>query len=454
MWFFCFGALTIFAVATALRFGPNVAVGATLLVSLLFPKWLLLDFAGTQLDLRVASGIVALIIYCLHPRSVIRTRLIALDYLMIAMLFIHAASDLWQEGFQWGIFARIYGEWMVPYLAGRVSIIHWDHVRSLTPVAIFVVVVLVLFAACESCLHWRPYEHLFGAAEVDGPPGNLFRWGLLRAYGPTKNPIYFGELLLLLAPWTIFAAVLAWRKAGPRNWAAAPLLIVAGMLFSGSRGPLLALVPFCYVMALIHLPQWRRTFIVGGVILALLAAVNFNRVVHAVTSWGEKKVRTPSAGTISIDGDDREYSSAFHRLYLWDVYKTAMLRAGWLGFGTECTTGFPPRVPIGPEQVETLKTLWCVDCHYVLMILRFGYLGVVCLVLCGLAAARTYWKLAEQESLRRRIYSEAMCGAVVATMCVLFTVWMPHDFGFWYLWTMAAGAGLYAHQDGNRSRSH
>lgn len=447
MWFFCFVVLTVIAVATAWRFGPNVAVGATLFLSLLFPKWLMLDFAGAQLDLRVASGIAALIIYCLHPRAVIRTRLIALDYLMIAMLLIHATSDLSEEGFQWSIFARIYGEWMVPYLAGRVAIIHWDHVRSLTPVAIFVIVVLVLLAACESLFHWRPYESLFGAAETDGPPSNLVRWGMLRAYGPTKNPIYFGTLLLLLTPWMIHAAVLAWRNAGPRIWLGAPLLTVVGMLFTGSRGPLLAIVPLCYTMALIHLPQWRRTLIVSGIILALLVAVNFSRVVHAVTTWGEKNVRAPSTDTINISGGEVEYSSDMHRLLLWDVYSTAMLRAGWFGFGTDRTTGFPPRVPIGPEKVETLKKLWCVDSEYVLMILRFGYLGVICLVLSGLAAARTYWKLSRQESLRRRIYAESMCGTIIGTMCVLFTVWMPHDYGFWLLWTMAAGAGLYAHSE-------
>lgn len=445
MWFFCFAALTILAVATAWRYGPNVAVGATLLVSLLFPKWLLLDFAGAQLDLRVAAGISALAIYCLHPKSVFRTRLLALDYLMIAMLLIHATSDLWHEGFQWSIFARIYGEWMVPYLAGRVAIIRWEHARALTPVAIFVITVLVVLAACESCLHWRPYESLFGAAETDGPPRGLFRWGLLRAYGPTKNPIYFGTLLLLLTPWTVLAAVLAWRNAGPKVWLGAPLLIVVGILFSGSRGPLVAFVPLGYTMALILLPQWRRTFLAAGVVLVLLATVNYSYIAHTIASWSERTVRTPSAARINISGDEREYSNVLHRLYLWDVYSTAMRRAGWFGFGTESTTGFPPRVPIGPEQVETLKTLWCVDCEYVLMILRFGYLGVLCLTLCGVAATRTYWKLARQESLRWTLYAASMCGTVVATMCVLFTVWMPHDFGFWFLWTMAAGAGLYAH---------
>jgi hypothetical protein len=443
MWFVCLGVFALIAIAIAWRSGPSLAVGVTLLVSLLLPKWMILDVGGMPLDLRVATGIVALSVYCLHPRAVFRTRLIALDYIMIAMLVVHAISDTWHEGFGWGIFVRIYGEWMVPYLAGRVAILNWEHVRSLTPFAVGVVLVLVVLAACESFWNWNAYEYVFGKAETDGPPRNLSRLGLIRAFGPTKNPIYFGTLLLLLFPWCVFAAVLAYRKAAPKVWLGMPLLTIAGIVFTGSRAPILALLPFAYTMALVWMTRWRRTLVTVGILLAGLMMLNASNLVHMLHLWGERTHARPRK--VVISDAEVEYTSTLHRLYLWDVYATAMRRAGWFGFGTESTSTFPPNVPTGPEHAETLKLVWCVDSAFVLMTLRFGYLGVACLIFAGLAAAWTYWRLAQNGSLRWQSFAGSMCGAIVGTFCVLFTVWMPHDFGFWLLWTFGAGAALYSH---------
>lgn len=443
MWFVCLGLLAALAVVIAWRVGPNLAVAVTVLVSLLLPKWYALDVGGVPLDLRVASGIAALSVYCLHRQSIFRTRLVGLDYLMIALLLVHMASDTFHDGFHVGILLRIYGEWMVPYLAGRVSTLNWRHVRSLTPVIVFVTGLLVLFAACESFWNWNIFEYLFGAVETDGLPRNVTRWGMTRAFGPTKNPIYFGTLLLLLAPWSVYAAALAYRNEGSKLWLGMPLITFTGILCSGSRAPLLAIIPFAYMMTLVKFTRVRRAIILLGVLSTLIALSNATYLVQLLNRWTENTSRPMP--TITVSGDRVEYTGTLHRLYLWDVYATAMRRAGWLGFGTERTTGFPPRVPVGSEQAATLKRLWCVDNAYILMTLRFGYLGVACFVLCGFQATRTYWILAQQQSSQPQTYCGAMCGAVFATLCVLLTVWMPHDFGFWFLWTFGAGAAMLSH---------
>ena len=295
MWFVGLGLLTAVAIVVAWRSGPSLAVGATLFLSLLFPKWLMLDFAGTQLDLRVASGIASLGIYCLHPQAVFRTRLLALDYLMIGMLIVHAISDIWHDGFHWGIPLRIYGEWMVPYLAGRVAIMNWQHVRSLAPFAVIVVMALSISAACESIWRWNVFESLFGIAETDGPPRNLTRWGLYRAFGPTKNQIYLGTLFLLLTPWSLFTAVLAYRRAGPKFWLAMPLATFVGIVCTGSRAPLLALIPLAYTMMCVYLQRWRKILVGIGVVATVLLALNASSVLNLLNKLGEKAApRTPT----------------------------------------------------------------------------------------------------------------------------------------------------------------
>src|SRR5205823_1880201 len=40
------------------------------------------------------------------------------------------------------------------------------------------------------------------------------------------------------------------------------------------------------------------------------------------------------------------------------------------------------------------------------------------------------------------LFLGALGRSILATMLLMLTVWMPHDFGFWLLWCSGAGAGL------------
>lgn len=452
MWYACLAVLIAVLVGVAWRRGPNLALGTTAVLALVFPAWLWIDLGGVRLDLRIAAAGVALVSYCFHPKSEYYPRLVLVDIAAIAVLIVHVASDWLNDGLDWFVPLRAYGEWGVPYLLGRLSLQHWRHVRGLVGVVLGVNLLLAVLGIVETTTQLNLFETVFGIRE-DPEPRYLTRWGLHRAFGPLHNPIYFGTLQLLLYPWSLYAAALASRKDGPRWWLAAPVASAIGIGTSLSRAPILGLVPLAFASVFVLKTKWRPALSVGAVVAVGLLVMQRDRVLDQLHRWAgepgsDKRVR------ITVDDEQVEYTSTLHRFYLLKVYGNAMRKGGWLGYGTEATSTFPPNVPVGDEHVDTLKRLWAIDNEYVLLILRFGYLGVAAFVALPLAAVAAYAQLGKGQGLRIGVFCASMAGALVAVLFVLITVWMPHDFGFWILWTAGSAAGLQATTRASGGRQH
>ena len=453
MWLLCLAVLFAVSIWQAWKAGPNLAVGTSIFCSLLVPTWLMIDLVGLPLNIQIAAGIAALSVYCLHRRAVFRVRLVLVDIAGIALVTVHVVSDWNADGFDWSVLLRAYGEWMVPYFAGRVAIQSWEDVRRLVPAVIGVCVVFAVCAITESLTKVNLFESLFGLRPLEGTPRHLSRLGLNRSYASTMNPIYFGTLQVMLVPWTCYAAVLAYRRSAWRWWLAAPLFPLAGIICSGSRAPLLSLVPLTYVSLFVIRPRWRRVLLGLGVGALALLIVFHQQALDGLQRWSNKFPDLPPPSII-VGGKEVAYTGTMHRIYLIQVYSTAMKRAGVLGFGTDRTTGFPPRVPVGPEHAATLKRLWCIDNYYVLIVLRFGLMGLLCFVVMGLAAAASFVSAGNGEGMRKSVFGGTMGGAVVAMLFILATVWMPNDIGFLYMWIMGASAGLFSHRHDRRTRGH
>lgn len=445
MWYLCLLILIGICAWQAYWRGPNMAVGTTVFLTLLFPAWFSIDFFGLPLNMQTAATIAALGFYCIHRESAFRTRLIVTDFAGIALVATHLVSDWNADGFSWLVFLRAYGEWIVPYLAGRVAIQSWEDGRRLAPLAVVLCLVFAALALVESIVKVNVFELLVGIRPVEGTPRDLTRWGIRRAYGTTMNPIFFGNLVVMLLPWATLAAAVAYRKSASRWLFAGPPLACIAIVCSGSRAPLLAIVPAALIAAWVVWPDWRRVLLagVGGV---LLVGLIFHQQIWAGLNKYSAKYPDLPPPKITVAGEQVPYTGTMHRFYLIRVYSTAMRRAGGIGFGTERTTGFPPRVPVGPEHVETLKRLWCIDNFYVLFTLRFGYAGVACFLLMTLSAFFALLGLSRQDSFRRRVMCGGLAGGILAILLVLGTVWMPYDFGFFFMWTIGAAAGLCAHE--------
>lgn len=438
-------SLAVLAAVSAWRLwaqGPRHALGCIAVLSLLVPKWVMQEIGGFPIDVRVAAAVLGLVAYCLHRRATIRTPLVWIDFLLLALVAAHLISDWHNDGFGWSVPLRAYGEWVLPYLAGRLALQSLEDVRRLMPFATVVAVVLGACATVEMLSGTNLPELLYGPRPwEEGAPRDLSRWGLKRAYGPTMNPIYFGALQLLLFPWAMYAAA---RRAGTSWWRVSPWICAAGIFATVSRAPQGALVALLFVMTMLLAPRWRWALSAVAATIVIAAATQRELVLDALHLWGGDK--RPHERTIVLDGEEVPYTNALHRAYLFRVYGTAMRRAGPFGFGTEAVTGFPINVPVGPQEVKTLDRLWCIDNAYILLWLRFGYVGVACFILLSAVAVATYALMALSPFAQGSVFYAGMAGALAGTLLLLLTVWMPHDFGFWYLWSLGAAAGLTAHR--------
>ena len=432
--------LTGLTLWTAWKRGPNAAVGFAAATSLLGPVWLSREIFGQPIDIRLAVVGAALVMYCVHRRSVFRARPIALDYAMMALVGVHLLSDWTISGFSFGVIVRAYGEWGLMYLAGRVTVQSLEDARDVLPFVVVSASALAALAMIESVAGINLFETLVGARPVDGTPRDAMRWGLKRAFGPTRHPIYLGTLLLLLLPWLVYAASRARRKAGPGWWVLTPVLGVAGILASGSRAPIVAVPVLFYVAALLRLPQLRKPLIGVGCAAVMLTALMPSLVLEGLHQWsGEKR-----GATVKVDGNDREFTATLNRVRILEIYRPAMKRAGLLGFGTEATTGFPLNVPVGPQHIGTLKKIRFIDNAFVLILLRFGWLGLAAFTAVGVLVVVNQAKMAVAPRAQGRLFAATLAGATAALMLILMTVWLPKDFCVLFLWTAGATAGRYS----------
>jgi uncharacterized membrane protein len=266
------------------------------------------------------------------------------------------------------------------------------------------------------------------------------RWGLKRAFGPTRHPIYLGSLMLLLLPWLMYAASRARRKAGPGWWVLTPVLGVAAILVTGSRAPIIAVPVLFYVVAVLRLPQFRKPLVGVGCVGVLLAILMPNLLLEGLHHWsGEKR-----GATVKVDGNDREFTATLNRVRILEIYAPAMKRAGLLGFGTEATTGFPINVPVGPQHIGTMKKIRFIDNAFVLTLLRFGWLGLAAFTAVGVLMVVHQAKMSLVPRAQGQFFAAALAGSTVALMLVLLTVWLPKDFCVFFLWSAGATAGRYS----------
>jgi hypothetical protein len=446
MWWFLatvLGAVLVWQWKTR---GPSAAVGTTILLSLLTPTWLKLDVWVLPVDLRSLAATVALGLYCLHRESTYRTKLTLADFAVVGLFLLHIVSNSLADGFDLGIVCRAYAQWVIPYLAGRAAMRRVDDVEALRSTACGVAIALASWAAWESLSGENPANTVFGERPTDRTPRVLERWNLKRAEGPTTHPIWMGMIQVLLVPWTISAAARAYRGEGRKWQLAAPFCSALGIFCTVSRGPWAVMLLTLYGVAVCRLPRARKWLLAGGAATGLVAFVAGERLTEAVqrlTSKGQSQ-----GLNIIVDGVERPYNETTHRLVLFHIYREAMQRAGLVGFGTDRTESFPVRVPLGKVDKEVIKNVWTIDNEYILMQLRFGALGVLCLVLAHLGAGiATIRRGIEPGPGRESLFAAAIGSLILSVALALSIEWMAYDFGFFLFWTLGAAGGFHVAAD-------
>lgn len=219
------------------------------------------------------------------------------------------------------------------------------------------------------------------------------------------------------------------------------------MVLTGSRTPVLTIAGAAVlVLALrVRILRWPLGILLG---LALTVFSVFpNEVTTKISIWTGGHERPH---LIEIDGDRIITSSSRYRLHVFSLYADSMVKAGPFGYGTEATTGFPLRIPNLEGEFKSANLFKMVDNGYILLTLRFGWVGGVCLVILFLTAIATGMSLYFDRP------DELFPGAVASVLVVvagfsLLLVFMSYDFGFPLLWTMGILSGLASARTSERS---
>jgi len=443
-WLVCVGTILIVGAVILIRRGAVSALGIAVVLSFVVPVWLEMPIVGISMGVRTFVSIAALLAFAAWSPRRIWSPLTILDVIIAGLVVVHVASDVFHGGSVGSTALRAYGEWALPYVAGRYAM---QSTRDMEPLAICVSGVLVVLAMgglIEMASGTNLWEVIFGVRPIDGFGRHAARFGLKRAFGTTLHPIYFGLLILILTPWPL--VWMLWSKhIRDRSLAISGLVIsFLGVCSSLSRGPVLGAAILLCLLASIW-SRWCRWMLAVACAALLIWVTVDLRGLTSRLEWlgGEQSHLT----NLKLDGETVELSSFRHRLLLIQVYWPAMSHAGWLGYGTEAVTELPPKVPFLPADPQTRERLKFIDNSFVYHILRFGWAGALLFTGAFLAAAITGIRLAWDRSVG--VLASSLAAMVMAAAAALTTVWFSYDMGFELLWSFGVIAGI-ASQQKNR----
>ena len=143
--------------------GPSIALGVSVVLSFCFPVWLVVDVGGLPLSVQTATAIMAMLGYVVHPEGRILSPLTLLDFCIALMCICHVTADSFATGFTIALPFRAYGEWALPFVAGRFAIRDKESLKRLAPWVVAVLFFLGVMSCCEALTKVNPFELVFGS---------------------------------------------------------------------------------------------------------------------------------------------------------------------------------------------------------------------------------------------------------------------------------------------------
>ncbi len=436
-WLLCVALIAVVGAWVFIKYGASEALGIAVVLSFAFPVWLTVSIGGIPVGIRTFVGLAALIAFAIRSPWKILSPLTLLDVLVIGMVVLHMVSDMYYGASAIGVWCQAYGEWGIPYAAGRYAM---RTNRSLIPLAWCVsgvVLLLGMGGLLEMFTGSNPWEMVFGNRPIQGFSRDAARFGFKRAFGTTLHPIFFGLLVLALIPWP--TSLIAWMRQGAgRSGALGIFLCGLGGVFSSlSRGPLLVIPLFLAAVGAIW-KRWVRIAILAiGVLFVGWIVADINGVMRVFEILANED---RSESDFTLDGEVLPKNSVAQRYVQWKVWWPALAESGYIGYGTKATTGFPPDVPYKLADEKARKQFKYVDNAYILIGLRFGWTGVVLFSLLFLAAMLTGFRLSWDRSVGP--LGAGIASMAFAMLAALWTVWFSYDMGFEVLWSFGVLGGL------------
>jgi len=423
----------------------ELGLGVAVVVSLLFPDWLEYEFLGMPFSIRTTVAAISIITYAVRYPWRIKSPLIPLDFAVAALVIVHTASDYY-HGLGELSALRAYGEWALPYVCGRYAlrrneypvILGWFVCGAIILMSAAVIVEMSASLIVELPTPINVWDLIFGRP-IQTIPRGVKRFGLVRAFGNSIHPIFFAMQLIVLLPWPIYL----WRTVSstPQKVVLCGTILIAflGCIATVSRSPVLAFLAMP-VVALAFSFTWARIVTVAGI-----AVLAFFVMQNPVDFAKETAIAAGDVvNEIEIDGQMVPISSGMSRIWLYRVYWPSLRNGGMLGHGSYATRKFPLEVPRMPRDPRTLDAFKWVDNAYLLIGLRFGWLGITALLVFLMT---TVWT---GLSLRTDRYWSVMAitstSMFLITSFFLLTVWLSNDFGFEMIWMAGVLAGIRTEQ--------
>ncbi len=437
-----------FAAWFGYRNGKQYALGAGMAISLLAGTWFEIVIGGVEINVTIATAVILLVVYCTHSWRQIFSSLHLPDYLIASLAVWLVIVDIVYDGLSLGLAAEAYGQWILPYAAGRYAFLHRGSMSKLAPVFVFVAAFISIAAIAESWTSGNLWEATFVhiddlVARVSGQ-----RYGLLyRAIGPLRNPIFLGIVLLTMLPYAV--DLVSRADPAPRiralGWIGM-LLVVLGVVSTVSRGPVLCLPVALLIGLAWYSPVLRYAALAGTVILAILVSTNFDAAIDFLDGGTEDHV----VSVVLQDGESGDpmiYNNTRHRLLVPRIYLPLVFDGGPLGYGTTNSTGFPPKnIPGMPTDPVLLARLTSVDNSYINVGLRSGWVGLALFVMLLISAVILCYHMAPVASTylfpsdSRVIVAYA--SVLIAVSLEIWTVFFSYDHAFWILFQIGSISGL------------
>ncbi len=297
---------------------PGTALGSAMATALLAATWIAIDIAGFPIEVRSVLAILFLIAFCVHPKGHFRFPILWLDVAAVSILLVGVISD-WRFG---GVGVdsplRLYGEFVLPYFAGRFITMRPNVCRDVSIVFAIAATVIGFEAVVEAFTGVNAWEMFFSPKDDLVKQGRGLRFGLSRASGPTRYSIFLGIVLMLLTPWCISLIGRHDRKWVRVFGVIALLSCIAGIIATVSRGPLLGMVLAGAVSITIVWP-WTFKWFAGTAMVGLLLVFTFwEQVISLVEST--QTTNQVRVQVVEVDGEYEAFSGSRNRLLVWEIY--------------------------------------------------------------------------------------------------------------------------------------
>jgi hypothetical protein len=312
------------------------------------------------------------------------------------------------------------------YVVGRLYLRDADDVYPALQAFCRVMLGVACVAMLESVTR-RPIVNMtLGRVDTAG----WVRYGLMRAQLGHVNCHGLISVLALLLPWSFEAARWARTGAGPRWWRHMPTISVIGLATTLSRNAFMSILAVVIIRQFFIRPRLRVPMLIGAALVGILLFLNLDGFVNLMDriedSGGGK------TATIMVNGQPRRYSSAAHRVLLYEVYARGMEEAGAFGFDS----GWVRYIP------EDLPMFRSIDNYYIGRRIGTGYVG---LYMFNLLFGWTIYKTGRYAMRGHGFLSPlagGLCTALVTFALVLFTIPLFPEAGSVLMWTCGIATSL------------